>query len=83
MERETAQPLNPEEAKARLRAAATGSEVYTWLWKYPQGTALGAFIFGFVMGTSSAAREAVVNGVVALLKRSPAQGRAPVRGAKR
>jgi hypothetical protein len=83
MERKTAQPLNPGEAKARLRAAATGGEIYTWVWNYPRGAALGAFVLGFVMGTSSTAREAVANVVVALLKRSAAQGRAPVRGAVR
>lgn len=83
MERKTAQPLNPEEAKARLRAAATGSEIYTWVWSHPQGAALGAFVLGFVMGTSSTAREVVANVVVSLLKRSPAQGRASVGGVKR
>jgi hypothetical protein len=83
MERQTSQPLSPEEAKARLRAATMGSEMYRWLWKYPQEAALGAFILGLVMGTSSTAREAVARGVVALLKRSPAEGRASARGAKR
>jgi hypothetical protein len=83
MECKTAQPLNPEEAKARLRAAATRSETYTWIRNYPQGAALGAFILGLVMGTSSTAREAVANGVVALLKSSLVQGKAAVRSAKR
>jgi hypothetical protein len=83
MERKTAQPLNPEEAKARLRAAATGSGVYSWVWNHLQGAALGAFVLGFVMGTSSTAREVVANVVVSLLKRSPARGKAPVRGVKR
>jgi hypothetical protein len=87
MERKTAQPLNPEQAKARLRAAATEGEAYSWVWRCARsnatGTALGAFIAGFVIGTSSTAREALANGMVALLKRSGAQLMAPVRDVKR
>ena len=87
MECKTAQPLNPEQAKARLRAAATGGEAYSWVWRCARsnatGTALGAFIVGFVIGTSSTAREALANGMVAVLKRSGAQLMAPVRDVKR
>ena len=83
MECKTAQPLNPEEAKARLRAAATQSGIYTWVWNYPRGAALGAFVLGFVMGTSPTAREAVANAVISLLRRPTAQDRAPVRSARR
>jgi hypothetical protein len=70
MERQRTQPLNPEEAKARLRAAAAGSKGFSWAWSYPKEGVLAAFILGFIVGTSPTAREALASGMLALLKRS-------------
>jgi hypothetical protein len=70
MERKATQPLNPEDAKARLRAAATGGQVLSWVWSYPREGILAAFILGFIVGISPTAREALASGMVALLKRS-------------
>jgi uncharacterized membrane protein len=70
MERKATQPLNPEDAKARLRAAATGGQVLSWMWSYPKEGVLAAFILGLILGTSATAREALASGIVALLKRS-------------
>jgi hypothetical protein len=70
MERKAIEPLNPEDAKARLRAAATGGQALSWVWSYPKEATLAAFIIGVIVGVSPTAREAVVHGIVALLKRS-------------
>jgi hypothetical protein len=70
MERQAAQPLNPEDAKARLRAVATGGQALSWVRSYPREGMLVAFILGILMGASSSARQALVSGLVALLKRS-------------
>jgi hypothetical protein len=70
MERRATQPVNPEEAKVRLRAAATRSETFSWLWSNPRKAIIAAFIIGFVIGTSPTAREALADGLIALLKRS-------------
>ena len=69
MERKATQPLNPQEAKARLRAAASGGDISSLMWRSPQTAVLVAFIIGFAAGTSSAARKALANGVVSLLTR--------------
>ena len=70
MERKAAHPLNPEDAKARLRAVATGGQALSWVRSYPKEGVLVAFILGILMGASSSARQALVSGLVALLKRS-------------
>ena len=70
MERQTTQPLNPEEAKARLRVAASRDDMASWVWRSPQKGVLLAFLFGFAAGTSSTARQALASGVVSLLTRS-------------
>jgi hypothetical protein len=70
MERKATQPLNPEEAKLRLRAAAAGGEVLSWVWSYPKESVLAAFILGLIVGASPTARETLASGLVALLKRS-------------
>jgi hypothetical protein len=70
MERKATQPLNPQEAKVRLRAAAAGGEVLSWVWSYPKESVMAAFIIGFIVGTSPTAREALASGIAALLKRS-------------
>jgi hypothetical protein len=70
MERKATQPLNPEEAKARLRAAATGGQALSWMSSYPKEGVLAAFILGFIVGTSPTAGKALASGMVALLKRS-------------
>jgi hypothetical protein len=70
MERKATQPLNPEGAKARLRAAATGGPALSWVWNYPKEGVLAAFILGFIIGISPSAREAFASGMVSQLKRS-------------
>jgi hypothetical protein len=70
MERKTTQPLNLQEAKARLRAAASGGDIASLVWRSPQVAVLVAFIIGFAAGTSQAARKALASGVVSLLTRS-------------
>jgi hypothetical protein len=70
MERKATQPLNLAEAKARLRAAATGGTAFSWVRSYPKEGVLAAFILGFIVGMSPTAREALASGMVALLKRS-------------
>jgi hypothetical protein len=70
MERQAAQPLNLEDAKARLRAVATGSQALSWVRSYPKEGMLAAFMLGFIIGTSSTASQALASGLVALLKRS-------------
>jgi hypothetical protein len=70
MERKAAQPLNPEDAKARLRAAATGGRALSWVRGYPKEGIVAAFILGFLIGTSPTARKALASGLFGLLKRS-------------
>ncbi len=70
MERKATQPLNPEDAKARLRAAATGGQALFWVRNYPKEGVLAAFILGLIIGTSPTASNALASGLVALLKRS-------------
>jgi hypothetical protein len=70
MERKTTQPLSPEDAKARLRAAATGGQALAWMRAYPKEGILVAFILGLIIGTSSTASQALASGLVALFKRS-------------
>jgi len=70
MERQATQPLNLEEAKARLRAAASRDHMASWVWRSPQIGVLIAFIFGLAAGASSTARNALASGVVSLLTRS-------------
>jgi hypothetical protein len=67
MERKATQPLNPDEAKARLRAAARRGDMFSWVWRSPQKAILMAFIIGFAAGTSATARKALARGVVSLL----------------
>ena len=50
MERQATQPLNPEDAKARLRAAATGGQALSWVRSYPKEGVLAAFILGVIIG---------------------------------
>src|SRR6266511_4352910 len=70
VERNATQPLSPEDAKARLRTAATGGLALSWVRNYPKEGVLAAFILGFIIGTSSTASKALASGLVALLKRS-------------
>jgi hypothetical protein len=70
MERQTLEPLSRDTAKARLRAAADGANALSWVWSYPKEATLAAFILGVIVGASPTAREALVSGIVALLKRS-------------
>jgi hypothetical protein len=70
MERKATEPLSPEDAKARLRTAATGGQALSWVRNYPKEGVLAAFILGFIIGTSSTASKALASGLVALLKRS-------------
>jgi hypothetical protein len=70
MERQATQPLNPQEAKARLRAAASGGDIVSLLGRSPQTAVLVAFIIGFAAGTSATARKALASGVVSLFTRS-------------
>lgn len=70
MERTTTQPLTPKEAKARLRVAMTAGDSAAWVWRSPRYTLLAAFMLGFAVGTSSAAREALASAIVALVRRS-------------
>jgi hypothetical protein len=70
MERQATQPLNLEEAKARLRAAASRNDIVSWVWRSPQKGVLIAFILGLAAGTSTTARNALASGVVSLLTRS-------------
>ena len=59
MERKATQPLNPEDAKARLRAAATGGQALSWVRNYPKEGVLAAFILGFIIGTSVYSQQSV------------------------
>jgi hypothetical protein len=68
MERQTAQSLTPQEAKARLRAAASGGQAWSWVWKHPKEGVLAAFILGFIVGISPTTRDTLARGMVALLK---------------
>jgi hypothetical protein len=70
MERKAIEPLSREQAKVRVRAAADGANALSWVWSYPKEATLAAFIIGVIVGTSPTAREAIVSGIVALLKRS-------------
>ena len=70
LERQTTQPLNLEEAKARLRAAASRDTMLSWVWRSPQTGVLIAFIIGLAAGASPTARHALATGVVSLLTRS-------------
>jgi hypothetical protein len=70
MECKATQPLNREDAKARVREAAAGVTPLSWVWSYPQEATVAAFIMGVIVGISPTAREAVGHGIVALLKRS-------------
>jgi hypothetical protein len=70
MVRKATQPLNPEDAKARFRAAATGGQASSWVRSYPKEGVLAAFILGLIIGTSSTASKAFASGLVSLLKRS-------------
>ena len=70
MERQATQPLNPEDAKARLRAAAIRGPALSWVRSFPMEGVLAAFILGLIIGTSSTASNALASGLVALLKRS-------------
>jgi hypothetical protein len=70
MERKAIEPLSREQAKARVRAAADGVKPLSWVWSYPKEATLAAFIIGVIVGVSPTAREALVQGTVALLKRS-------------
>lgn len=69
MERQTTQPLNLEEAKARLRAAASRDNMLSWVMRSPQTGVLIAFIIGLAAGAFSTARHALASGVVSLLTR--------------
>jgi hypothetical protein len=68
VERKKIQPLSPEDAKARLRAVSTGGQVLSWVSSYPKEATLAAFIVGVIVGTSPTARDALVRGVIALLR---------------
>jgi hypothetical protein len=70
VERNATQPLSPEDAKARLRTAATGGQGLSWGRNYSKEGVLAAFILGLIIGTSSTASKALASGLVALLKRS-------------
>jgi hypothetical protein len=70
MERKATQRLNAEEAKARLRAAASGGDVASWLWCSPPQGVLIAFLIGFAAGISPTVRKALARGVVSQLTRS-------------
>ena len=70
MERKTTQPLSPEDAKARLRSVSTGGQALSWVSSFPKEATLAAFIVGVIVGTSPTAREALVRGVIALLRGS-------------
>jgi hypothetical protein len=75
MGRPTTQPLTPEEAKARLRSAAMGGQVFSWLWRSPLEAVLVAFISGVIIGVSATARDALVSGVLGLLRSSRSRTR--------
>jgi hypothetical protein len=70
MERKATQPLNLEDAKARLRMATTGGQPLSWLWSYPKEATVAAFVIGVIVGVSPTARDALAHGIVSLLKRS-------------
>ena len=70
MERQATQPLNLEEAKARLRAAASRDDMVSWVWPSLHKGVVIAFILGLAVGTSSTARNMLASGVVSLLTRS-------------
>ena len=70
MERQAAQPLKLDDAKARLREAASRDDGSSWVWRSPHKGVLVAFILGFAAGTSSTARKALASGAVSLLTRS-------------
>jgi hypothetical protein len=70
MERKAIEPLSRDEAKARVRATADEVKSLSWVWSYPTEATLAAFIIGVIVGTSPTAREALVSGVIAWLKRS-------------
>jgi hypothetical protein len=83
MERQSTQPMTVEEAKARLRAAATQGDILAWVSHSPQQSVLIAFILGLTAGTSSAARRALTSGVLSLLTRSRPSRKSSARGAPR
>jgi hypothetical protein len=70
MERKTLEPLNREQAKARLRAAADEGMALSWVLSYPKEATLAAFLIGAIVGASPTARQALMHGVIALLRRA-------------
>jgi hypothetical protein len=58
-----------EEARERLREAASKGDPLRWAKRHPVEGILGAFIFGFLTGTTPKAREALRDTAFLLLKR--------------
>lgn len=53
MDSETNRPLTPEEAKERLRAAASEVGVTPWIRRHPIGFLAGAVSAGYLAGSLS------------------------------
>jgi hypothetical protein len=70
MEREALEPVSREQAKVRVRAAADAANALSWVWSYPKEATVAAFILGLIVGMSPTAREALGQGLIALLKRT-------------
>ncbi len=65
-----AEPVSVEDAKARLREAAEGSGLAKWVKAHPAEAVIGAFLLGFVAGTSPRARDALRDAALSLLLKS-------------
>jgi hypothetical protein len=50
MDRDTSHPLTPEEAKARLRAAAEQASLANWMNQHKVGVLAAALAGGFIAG---------------------------------
>ena len=67
MDRNTAGPLTPEQAKARLRSVADSMGPAAFIREKPRETIGMAFVAGMLAGKSSRANEALANTLVSLL----------------
>ena len=50
MDRDTSEPLTPEQAKARLRAAAQQASPSAWVRRHPLHALSAALLGGFIAG---------------------------------
>ena len=67
MDRNSAKPLTPEAAKARLRSIADNMGPVTWIREKPRESIGVALIAGLLAGKTSKSNEILANTLVSLL----------------